>query len=58
MKLSAGAATACLLEEEIPPLSLKETQQTAKTWSCNQTEQMEHVDGDELLRCTCLSQPS
>lgn len=33
MKLSAGAATACLLEEEIPPLSPKEAQKTAKTWS-------------------------
>lgn len=32
MKFSAGAATACLLQEEIPPLSPKETQQTAKTW--------------------------
>lgn len=31
MKLSAGAAPACLLEEEIPPLSPKETQQIAKT---------------------------
>lgn len=32
-KLSVGAAAACLLKEEIPPLSLKETQQTAKTWN-------------------------
>lgn len=33
VKLSAGAAAACLMEEEIPPLSPKETQQTAKAWT-------------------------
>lgn len=58
-KLSVGAAAACLLKEEIPPLSLKETQQTAKTWNRHpKWNRRSTSDGDEPLAYKGMGHPS